>query len=291
MNVANIIMAYKNPAQLERMIKAMNHPSFHVFIHVDKKIDIAPFLYLAKLERVNFIKDRRLCNWGGFSFVKAIFASLEEVINAPVSYDFYNLMSAQDYPIKPMDEIAAFFERSIGRSFISFDPDDKKDWWSHAVIRYQHYHFTDLKFKGKYFLQRIINSIAPKRKFPLPIKLYGSSISSWWAISKECAEYSIEFMKKSPKLANFMKYTWAADEFLLATILMNSPYRTQIINNNLRYITWSDSSAHPLILELKDLPGILNSDKLFARKFDTEVDGDILDALDQKLFHSNNSKY
>src|SRR4051812_30076421 len=112
MNVANIIMAYKNPAQLERMIKAMNHTSFYVYIHIDKKIDIAPFLYLANLERVEFIKDRRLCNWGGFSFVKAIFASLEEVVNAPVSYDFYNLMSAQDYPIKPMDEMAAFFERS-----------------------------------------------------------------------------------------------------------------------------------------------------------------------------------
>jgi Core-2/I-Branching enzyme len=283
MKIANIIMAFKNPAQLEKMISAMDHESFYFFIHVDSKFDIAPFLYLEQLERVSFIKDRRICNWGGYSFVKAIFASLAEVLKTDISFEFYNLMSAQDYPIKPIENIANFYKENIGKSFISYDPDSKKDWWAHAVIRYQAFHFTDLTFRGKYLLQRVVNFILPKRKFPLPIKLYGSSISSWWSISEECASYLINFIKINKELERFMSYTWAADEFLIATILMNSPYKDQIVNDNLRYITWSETSANPLILTVDDLPAILNSDKFFARKFDIEVDAKVLNELDKVL--------
>ncbi|MES2446549.1 MAG: beta-1,6-N-acetylglucosaminyltransferase [Bacteroidota bacterium] len=276
-------MAFKNPAQLEKMLRAMNHESFYFFIHVDAKFDIAPFLYLEQLERVSFIKDRRICNWGGYSFVKAIFASLAEVLNSAISFDFYNLMSAQDYPIKPIQHIANFYEENKGKSFISYDPDSKKDWWAHAVVRYETFHFTDLTFKGRYLLQKAINLILPKRTFPLPIKLYGSCISSWWSISKECADYLIEFMKINTELERFMSYTWAADEFLIATILMNSPYKDQIVNDNLRYITWSKTSPNPLILKTHDLHAILNSDKLFARKFDIEVDENILIKIDKQF--------
>lgn len=276
-------MAFKNPAQLEKMISAMDHESFYFFIHVDVKFDIAPFLYLEQLERVSFIKDRRICNWGGYSFVKAIFASLAEVLKTDISFDFYNLMSAQDYPIKPIQHIANFYEENKGKSFISYDPDSKKDWWEHAVIRYEAFHFTDFTFRGRYLLQKVLNFILPKRKFPLPVKLYGSSISSWWSISEGCATYLINFMRINKELDGFMSYTWAADEFLIATILMNSPHKDEIVNDNLRYITWSATSANPLILTKNDLPAILNSEKLFARKFDIEVDSEILASLDDVL--------
>ena len=287
MKIANIIMAYKNPAQLEKMLSAMDHESFYFFIHVDAKFDISSFLYLEQLDRVIFIKDRRICNWGGYSFVKAILASLTEVLGAGSSFDFYNLMSAQDYPIKPIDHIANFYEENIGKSFISYDPESKTDWWAHAVIRYENFHFTDFTFKGRYLLQRVVNFILPKRKFPLPIKLYGSNISSWWSISKECADYLVHFIKINGELDRFMGYTWAADEFLIATILMNSPHKDQIVNNNLRYITWSATSPNPIILTKNDLPAILNSDKLFARKFDTEIDSKILEELDNAISKTN----
>ncbi|TKB99661.1 beta-1,6-N-acetylglucosaminyltransferase [Pedobacter cryotolerans] len=282
MKIANIIMVHKNPAQLERLIRAMDHECFHFFIHVDKKIDIQPFLYLSEFRRVTFIEDRKICRWGGYSFVKAILASLAEVLDSAISFDFYNLMSAQDYPIKPIDHIVNFYRENLGKSFISYDPDEKKDWWEHAIVRYEQYHFTDFEFRGKYFIQKVFNTVLPKRKFPLPIKLYGSSDSSWWSISNSCAKYLLDFMSINKNLSNFMKYTWTADEFLIASILMNSPHKNEIINNNLRYITWVNTSPNPLILTSTNLPEILNAtNKLFARKFDAEVDSMILDELDK----------
>lgn len=68
MRIANIIAAHKNPLQVERLITAMYHPNFDFYIHLDKKIDIEPFLYLEERSQVEFIKNRILCNWGGIQF-------------------------------------------------------------------------------------------------------------------------------------------------------------------------------------------------------------------------------
>ena len=283
MKVATIITAFKLPVQLERMLKAMEHPDFYFFIHVDKKMDIKEFEYLASLPRVTFIKERVWCNWGGFSFVKAYLTSLEEVLSQKQQFDFYSLMSGQDYPVKPMQQISDFFNANRGKNFISYDEDHKKDWWEHAVSRFELYHFTDLRFRGKYFLQKIINQLSPKRKFPLPVKLYGSSDSSWWTITAASAKYLIKFWHKETELFKFMKYTWAPDEFLIATIIMNSPYKNSVVNDNLRLITWETGGSNPLIYTEDSFEMLRNSNKLFARKFDITVDKEIMMKLDAYL--------
>lgn len=283
MRIANIIMAYKNPRQVERMILAMDHPDFDFYIHLDKKIDMAPFLFLKDLPRVSFIQKRTVCNWGGFQFVRAVLESLTAVLNNKIHYDFYNLLSAQDYPIKPMPEIAKFFEDNIGKSFMSYDMENGEAWWAHAKSRYETYHFTDFTFKGRYLLQRLVNSVLPKRQFPLKVKLYGTCVSSWWSISTASAIYLSNFVKSNAKLMRFMKYTWAADEFLMATLIMNSTHKDSVVNDNLRLITWQDDLPNPIIFKAEDYDKILKSDKLFARKFDVEVDETILDLIDQNV--------
>src|SRR5690606_33969908 len=100
MKVAHLIMAYKHPVQLEKLVRRLNHPSFDIYIHLDKKIDIENFQFISKQQRVFFIKNRKVCNWGGFSFVIAITVSLKEILAKEVKYDYINLLSGQDYPIK-----------------------------------------------------------------------------------------------------------------------------------------------------------------------------------------------
>ena len=77
-----------------------------------------------------------------------------------------------------------------------------------------------------------------------------------------------------------MKYTWGSDEFLIATIVMNSPFKDQVINNNLRCITWSDGIANPKVLTVSDLNLLKSSSKFYARKFDITIDTGILDEID-----------
>lgn len=283
MKIVNIIMAYKDPQQIERMISAMTHPDFYFYIHLDKKIPVEPFLYLENLPRVRLIAERMLCNWGGYSFVKAVLNSLAQVLADGQNYDFYNLMSGQDFPVKPIAEIAGFYSANIGKSFISYDEDPKKEWWSHARSRYESYHFTDLAFPGRYRLQFLINKVLPKRNFPLKIKLYGSSVSSWWSLSLQSAKYLVDFSKKNTRLQSFMNFTWGADEFYYATVLMNSPMRGSMVNDNLRLITWQTGSPNPRILTRMDMKTIAGTEKLFARKFDVNLDSEVFGLIEQKL--------
>lgn len=108
MRVANIIIAHKNPLQLERLIRKMQHENFDFYIHIDKKIDIESFLFLKEIKGVFFIKNRVVCNWGGHSTLKAMLNSLKETQANETQYGFYNLLSAQDYPIKKNQEFYEF---------------------------------------------------------------------------------------------------------------------------------------------------------------------------------------
>src|SRR5690606_10084138 len=142
--------------------------SFDIYIHLDKKIDIENFQFISKQQRVFFIKNRKVCNWGGFSFVIAITVSLKEILAKEVKYDYINLLSGQDYPIKSNAHLYDHLRAHQGTSFISYD-DPSGDWWKHAITRYESYHFTDVKIKGRYVVQRLLNRFMQKRKFPLPV--------------------------------------------------------------------------------------------------------------------------
>lgn len=283
MKVAHLIMAYKNPKQIEVLLKGLSHPDFHLYFHLDKKVNIGDYLYLQEIKNVHFIKNRKLCNWGGFSFVKAITASVKEILEQDVDYDYINLLSGQDYPIKTNDDIYEFLKNNRGTNFISFEEQANSEWWKHARSRYEKFHFTDFNIKGRYIVQRVINHFSKKRKFPLPISLYGCAVASWWTISSECAEYIVNYMEQNRKLMNFMRFTWAADEFLYPTIIMNSLYGKKVVNDNMRHIEWEDGKPNPKILTNKDLPTLAHSSALFARKFDITTDPEIFNQLDNLI--------
>ena len=65
---------------------------------------------------------------------------------------------------------------------------------------------------------------------------------------------------------------------------MNSPFKSEVVNEYKRYIEWKNKDdAHPAILTSEDFPKILNSGMWFARKFDMNVDSKILDMIDKSI--------
>jgi exoribonuclease R len=282
MRIANIIIAHKNPAQLERLIRKMQHEMFDFYIHIDKKIDIESFLYLKQIKGVHFIHHRVVCNWGGHSTLEAMLNSLKEVLSNDQRYSFYNLLSAQDYPLKKNQELYEFLANNSKKSFVFYETEEQSDWWSNAVQRYQKYHLTDFNFFGRYLMERVMNKVLPLRKFPLSLKLYGGSKASWWTLNHECAIYLAEFFNQKNGLNKFLKFCWGTDEFVIPTVLLNSPLKDQIVNDNLRYIHFPEGKANPKILELADLTSMLNSNMFFARKFDAPASDELLDEIDQQ---------
>lgn len=279
MRVAHLILTYTNPKQTERMIKNMAHPDFDFYIHVDKKHDINPHLFLKDLPNVFFIQNRVKVKWAGFNTVIATFECIKEIVGTGIKYDFINFLSGQDYPLKPANELFDFFNQNQGKEFLSYL--DIKNDWKEGLIRMEKYFLSDYNFKGKHTIERIINFLMPARKIPYGLHPYGKSM--FWMLSPETAMYVTNKVEGDKKLVNFFCLSWGSDEFVFQTILMNSEYKDKIINNNHRYIDWSGGGANPKVLDENDFEKIKASNMLFARKLDIVKSGRLFDLIDTKL--------
>jgi hypothetical protein len=94
-------------------------------------------------------------------------------------------------------------------------------------------------------------------------------------------KYISEFMETHSRVRRFSQYTWGTDEFLITTLIMNSPFKDSVINDNFYYIDWSAGGSNPKVFTIGDLEDLKKSDKFLARKFDLRVDTAVLDGLDQ----------
>ena len=276
MQIAHLILAHKNPLQLEKLIIALQYPSFSFYIHVDKKVNIQPFEYLRKYKNVFFIKKRTKIFWAGYGTIQATINGIKEIL--PFKYEYINVVSGQDFPLKTAGEIYSFFLVNNGKEFITCRSVEHE--WKEAEVRIKKYHLINSRTPGKYQLEKLINKILPERKFPLNYTLVGRS--NWFAITYEAAKYIIEFLDQHPQIVRFFKFSWGADELIFSTILYNSSFKDKI-TDNLVYVDWSEKKAHPKILRTEDYNALINSDKLFARKFDADADAVILEMLENFL--------
>jgi len=277
MKIAHLILTHKNPAQLERLLRAMEHPAFHFYIHIDRKTDIAPFLYLASNRNVHFIRQRTKIYWAGYGTIQATLNGFEEIL--PKGYDYINVISGQDFPIKPASQIYQYLSERKGTEFMTHESIDSE--WPEAAVRVQRYHLINWKIPGKHRLEVLANKILPARKFPLDFKLVGRA--NWFTITPAAAQYIQDFLKKHPGVIRFFKLSWGADELIFSTILYNSPFRKHMAPN-LIYVDWTGKTdGHPNILTRKDFTKLQQSEKLFARKLDMEVDAALFDMLEEHI--------
>jgi hypothetical protein len=276
MKLAHLILAHNHPAQLERLIKRLAHPDADVYIHLDKKTPMQQFEYLQQLPNVFFVQARVKVYWGSYNIVQATLNAFKEIFQSGKTYEFVNLLSGQDYPLTSAVNIHNYLKANPGTAFMNyllFDPD-----WTEALARIQEYHFNNLQIKGRYTLQKLVNTILPKRILPDGLVPVGRS--QWFTIPGDCVHYILDYWENQPKLRRFIKLTWAPDEFIFQTILYNSAYKSTMVNDDLRYIDWSDGGVSPKTLTITDAEQLLASGKLFARKFDQDKDSAILDLLD-----------
>ncbi|PJE47279.1 MAG: glycosyl transferase [Sediminibacterium sp.] len=279
MRIAHLIITYTNPAQTARMIKRMQHPDFDFYIHVDAKFPIESHAEVAKIPNVYLIKNRVDVQWAAFSTIQAELNGLQEILYTGRSYDFISLMSGQDYPTKSVQYMQEFFEGIKGKLLLKYRAFSGE--WEEGMTRVNRYHLTDFKFKGQYFLERWINKLVKRTDQPKGMKFYGSSM--FWVISPEAAEYVLLTVDRDPKMKRFFKFTWAPDEFLFQTILLNSPFAGQVINENCHYYKHPPKTPSPKTFDLSDFNDIIASDRLYARKFDMSKSPELFDKIDEYL--------
>lgn len=275
MKIAHLVLVHKNPPQLERLINALQHEQFDFYIHVDKKSDIQPFLYLAQRKNVHFIKNRTKIYWAAWGTIQATINGFKEIL--PQQYAFINVISGQDFPLKPAAYIYQYLMERKDREFITCESIDDENW--NVGPRVRKYHLINWRIPGKFRIEKLVNKILPERKFPYDFEIVGRA--NWFTLSHESARYVLDFLDKNPRIVRYFKYCWGADEFLFSTILYNSYFKERIVEN-LVYVDWSGpQTGHPKLLGVQDFDKLKTTDKLFARKFDMEKDAGIFSLLEE----------
>ncbi len=286
MKIACLIVTYTSAVQTKRMIDRLNNGQFDFYIHLDKKVNIKTHQLLFEIPNVYFIKNRVDVRWAGYSTVQAAFNGIKQITSSGIEYSFINLITGQDYPIKPAEYITDFLEHNVGKEFIEYKGFDTD--WTEAKERIEKYHFTNLRVIGKDHLARIFNFFFRHRKMPVNMLMYG--ISTFWTLSPACALYVVNYVEKNTAFRRFVKYTWGVDEFIFQTVLMNSAYKDTIINKNYRYMDWSAGGARPKFLGIEDFDKIMASDAFFGRKFNIDKDEHILAMIDEQCLETNPNK-
>jgi len=289
MKIAYICPAYKNPGQVKRLVEALRYPNVSFYIHIDRKVDPQPFYDIMPEDQnkdVHFVQNRAEVNWGGFGLTQATLNSLQQIRSSASEQDldYLFLLTAQDYPLKSNKDIMTFLEANKGKEFISYAQMPTPFWIpAGGIWRVERYHFDGVRY-GR-FLRKLAHWFLPKRKPPMGFTAYGGS--TWWCLTYECVKYVLDFIENNPNFVRFYKRAHIPDEMFFATIIMNSPFAENAVSkitgrelqDDIRYLRWN--MAHPVLLRKEDLDTLIASGKLFARKFDDTVDGEIIDMVEE----------
>jgi hypothetical protein len=287
-----VVLAHKLPAQVARLVTRIAHADDLVLVHVDAKKHSEPYERelepLLRSGRVRLARSRFRCHWGGPGHLLATLAAADQALASGHDFSHLALLTGQDYPIRPAEEIRGFFAGHEGQSFISWSLGEGRDvpdserrgnerWhWHGELDRIVRRHYKVPRRKRPLSVPNRLVPWVPERS--LPHGLAPAQGLAYWCLSREAIDYVVHYARRRPDVGRFFKRSLASDENYFQMVLLASPLAHTLVNEDLRYLDWE--GWHPRTLTSRDLEPMLASRKLFARKFDTGVDGEVLDDID-----------
>lgn len=273
-----LILAHKNHNQIMRLINHLK-TDFDLYVHIDKrnKLNIKSF------DNVNVYKEFKTYH-GGVSLVIATLFLIEEAYKN--NYDRYIFISGQDVPLKTNKEIINFFDANKNKEYISYESiNNSEAMYKEMSFRLNSYNFGKLYRLIFHRNIRELLSNFPLIKRTTPKNIYYGS--QWWNLTNNAIKYILDYTKQNPNFLKRFNYTWGSDEFYFQSILLNSEFKNNCINDNLRYLIWGVGT--PINFQMKDYENIKNNinNNIFSRKFDENIDNDIIDKLYKDLENSN----
>lgn len=277
------MLAHKNIEQLDRLLSRLSK-NFDIYLHLDKKWTIDEN-YFKKYSNV-YLTKRYTINWGSYQQVQADAELFFDAYKR--DYDYYLLLSGQDLPIKSNQSIIDFLENNKEYSFVDYEAFPKKAWvkdFNGGFTRVNYYYGFDFKRNSLGFVLkkllaavRIIQKVTGLKRKLQPVKYYGGW--NWVNLNRSAMTHIINFLNTNPSFLKSFKYTLCGDEVWIQTALMNSNRdEIKVINKELRYTDWRGCLENPKVLTMEHLEELKESQDLFARKFDPDVDNAIIDRM------------
>ncbi len=318
MRVAFLILNHRAPEQMLRLLATLRRqlPDSPLVVHHDRFHTPLDADVLRPIGAVHLLTSDFPIRWGDFSLLDCTWRCMRW-INENVEFDWLVLLSAQDYPIKPLSDLGSYLGGSGADALLTASPirelvssSQTRDMRRRYLYQYRLGTTSPLAPQGHDRLWRtlrhtvgmpvdVVNYVQPYfkiYKFPdaMPWRFgwrarenpftrehpcwFGSA---WYCLSRKAVVYVSSFLQRNPSHSDYYRKTIYPDESATATILQNS---SEIIvkSATTHYTKWTQpKSGHPDILSICDLPDMEQSSAYFARKFDLGHDSDVLDRLDE----------
>jgi hypothetical protein len=297
MTIAYLITAYHRPKQLVRLVRRLDGPDTWFFVHFDarasREMCQEAATGLAGMANVTFVARERIV-WSSPALAERVIAMVREALLARPEVSHVMWLSGQDYPLRHPAAVARFLAGQPGRSFAEFAPLDSENAGGRGVHRVRYWWFWilgkplpfPLRWSFRYgwitpLWNAFVQLFPARRRYTPELSPHGGS--SWWILSRTHAEEMLSYIDEHPRFLQFFRRSFISDEIVFSTLIAGSRMPELVTNDNLRFILWQRGSPHPNTLTMADLPAMRASGKLFARKFDEDIDPTVLDELDASL--------
>lgn len=291
------VLAHQDIDSLNVLLELLDDERNDIYIHIDKKtpVDFGKDLKCNKANLFIIPVEKRVdIRWGDISVVEAELVLFDYILSNNTGYSYIHLISGQDLPLKNQNEIHEFFNKFPKDSnFIELSVGEQSDRILEKATGH-YYLFTNhqrpvgnkIIASPRLFLARVVRHLflkvqkltGYKRKWK---NLTLSRGSNWASISIPFAKYLTD--QKDAILRRF-KGVLCADEIYLQTYILNSPYESTLKctsrgnTKRIRKIDWSKgvTTGSPHTWTLENWDELKEAPELFARKFSTSVDPEII---------------
>ena len=283
--VCFLLLTHRSPEQVKRLVDVV--APCPVLVHLDAHAGRqvwAEFQELAEEYGQLDLVERTATGWGSWGLVHATLNGLERALDLDCTHIVK--MTGQDYPIRPIEEIVAFCKQSPATSWIPHDeiPVSFLGEKDGGVARTKHWHMA---VRG-HAVSVPMNRRPPEGVTPF----YGQA---QLVMSMPLARWLVAEVRRRPELVRFFRRTWMPNELFIPSIAMTSPMAADVSGANLWFTDWSAGGSHPKVFGREDIDELMaaalghagdlpgGKTKFFARKFDLQVDTDVLDLIDERL--------
>uniref|UniRef100_A0A914VRZ6 Calpain catalytic domain-containing protein n=1 Tax=Plectus sambesii TaxID=2011161 RepID=A0A914VRZ6_9BILA len=207
------ILVHRDLAHLEQLIRAIYSPHNLICVHTDAKSKglrqkvesltkcLGPNVFLATISETVF--------WGGFSVLRAHLNCVGQLLKTSRKWTHVLTLSAQDYPLKSLDDIRIALRSLENGSNVEILPE-------RHVLKYTHVHeILFNRFGNPDGLKRTDVMKAPP---PGGLTIYKGNLAA--ALSRDFAQFSLT-NRLSLELLDWLRDTDTADEHFFATLLGN----------------------------------------------------------------------
>jgi hypothetical protein len=271
--VAFVVLTHDNPAQIRRLIHALNtvYELPRIVIHHDFyqcALDSFP-----QFPNVTFVEPPHYTSWGDFSLVAATIDAIR-ILNRPGEpFDWFSVISGADYPTRRGSEASqdlAALDCDACLHYEEIHPAAvRREWHSECVDRYFGFD-VPLPRLAPHGVRMQPHRVRAPRLLQL-LSPYSASFrcyagSQWFSATSHIAARIVDLQERHPWLRKHLSHRVCPEETYFQTLLCNDP-TLRIRNDYLRYIDWTAQGPHPKLLGVEDIPAILSSGAHFARKF------------------------